>query len=188
MTIRTLCLFSIIDPEVNRLQFLRLHQLNGFAAILEQILDTKLTETEAEGRLRMQGMSKDDLIEQILKGKVRVIEIMVWHGCLATNADRPIPHRRVLLKVNHLPLAINPEDPRTQSKGTTLLTNPTVRLQMESTLVQSTNSLHSFKCMATTAVEKGLLTLTLAGAAMPRGCKTRALPWTACRPLPIMRG
>ena len=136
----------------------------------------------------MQAMSKEELIEQILKVKVRVIEIMIWHGCLANKADRPIPHRRARLKVNHLPLATNPEDPRTQSKGTTLLTNPTVRLQMELTSARTINSFHSFKCMATTAAEKGLLTPTLAGAAMFKRCKTKTLPCTACRLFPITRG
>lgn len=130
------------------------------------MLNTKLTETEAEGRLRMQGMSKDDLIEQILKVKVSVIEIMAWHRCIVSNTARPIPLRKILREANRLRLAITPEDPRTHSKGTTRLTIPIVR-QMELPLVQSTSSSHSFRCIATSI-------LMSAGVATPKECRTTA--------------
>lgn len=149
------------------------------------MLNTKLTETETERRLRMQGMSKDELIERMLKVKVRD------HGldcCLVTNIARPTSLRQVPPAADHLRLAISPEDRRTQSKRPARLTIPTATLQMGSTLVQSTNSSHKLRCMATMAVTKGLLIQTFIGAATPKGCRTTPLPGTACLLLPTMRG
>lgn len=40
-------------------------------AILEQILNTTLIEPEAQEKERLQDLSKEELIEQILKAKVR---------------------------------------------------------------------------------------------------------------------
>lgn len=77
-------------------------------AMLEQILNTKLTETEAEGRQRMHGMSKDELIEQILNAKVKFMEMMPRLHYHVTDTARPIPFCTVLLEVNRLWLAIIP--------------------------------------------------------------------------------
>lgn len=62
---------SITDRKVRR--FLQVYEFNAYLLpeVLEQILGTKLAGEEAEEKERLSGLSKEELIEQLLKAKVR---------------------------------------------------------------------------------------------------------------------
>lgn len=62
--------FSSIDPKVNPLVASIQTVTDCKLAILEQILNTTLIEPEAQEKERLQDLSKDELIEQLLKAKV----------------------------------------------------------------------------------------------------------------------
>ena len=51
--------------------------LTGLAATLERILHTKLREPEIEEKQKLQGFSKEELIEQILQAKASFLEIIL---------------------------------------------------------------------------------------------------------------
>jgi hypothetical protein len=70
-------------------------------AILEQVLNTTLIEPEAQENERLQDLSKEELIEQLIKAKVSHPARQI--GSVITNAARHLRRRpQMLLFPEHL--------------------------------------------------------------------------------------
>lgn len=128
--------------------------LTEFIAILEKILNVKLIESEIEERHRLNGLTKEELVEHLLKTKVSVSGITrnLEDGFVA-NKDRL---KTILLRkrVQRPLIPPNPEDPRTRSTSTI----HRFRQQCHSTLTQSTERFRTSRWLVTMAV---IRTLTL---------------------------